>query len=127
MEVMNNYAELLRLIDIVRAEIDMLESDQKLSLSKRELWSERSIRLDQRISQLQNKLEHYVVIEEEIRLNIEKLEGLPYEIAKLRFIDGHSYNEVADILGYSYSHIRNIVCKYNNDEYNEKTTHVDNL
>lgn len=124
---MNNYAELLRLIDLVRAEIDMLEKDHKLSVGKRELWSARSNRLKHRISQLQNKLEHYVVIEEEIRLNIEKLEGLPYKIAKLRFIDGHSYNEVADILGYSYSHIRKVVSKCNQDEYNEETTHVDNL
>lgn len=127
MEVMNNYADLLRLIDLVRAEIDMLEKDHKLSVEKRERWSARSNRLKHRISQLQNKLEHYVVIEEEIRLNIEKLEGLPYKIAKLRFIDGHSYNEVADILGYSYSHIRKVVSKCNQDEYNEETTHVDNL
>lgn len=124
---MNNYADLIRLIDLVRAEIDMLEKDNKISVDKSELWSERSNRLNQRIIQLQKKLDHYVVIEEEIRVNIEKLDGLPYKIAKLRFIDGHSYLEIADILGYSYSHIRTVVCQSNNGGFNEGTTHVDNL
>lgn len=109
---MKNYAELVRLIDSVRAEIEMLEKDNKVH----KLWSERSNRLNLRISQLKDKLEHYKVIEEEIRVNIEKLEGLPYKIAKLRFIDDHSYREVADILGHSYSYIRNVVCKSNNKQ-----------
>ena len=142
MENMKNYADLVRLIDIVKAEIEMLEKDHKFWFGKSEhlphlsegsrrygldVSAGRSDRLDKRINQLQEKLEYYVVIEEEIRVNIEKLEGLPYKIAKLRFIDGHSYKEIADILGYSYSDIRNEVCKNNTIENNEGTKHVDNL
>ncbi|KOS68341.1 hypothetical protein AEA09_07075 [Lysinibacillus contaminans] len=126
MEIMKNYADLVSLIDIVKAEIEMLEKDNKFWFGQSvhlplrsegshryglDVSAERSDRLNNRIYQLQEKLAYYVVIEEEIRVNIEKLEGLPYKIAKLRFIDGHSYKEVADILGYSYSHIRKVVCK----------------
>lgn len=139
---MKNYADLVRLIDIVKAEIEMLEKDHKFWFGKSEnlsLWSEgsrrygldisteRGDRLNKRINQLQEKLEHYVVIEEEIRVNIEKLEGLSYKIAKLRFIEGHSYKEIADILGYSYSDIRSEVCKNKTIRNNEETKHVDNL
>ncbi|MEY2356032.1 hypothetical protein [Lysinibacillus capsici] len=128
MEIMKNYADLVRLIDILKTEIEMLEKDNKFWFGKSEhlpLWSEgshrygldvsseRSDRLNKRINQLQERLEYYVVIEGENRGNIEQLEGLPYKIAKLRFIDGHSYKEIADILGYSYSHIRKVVCKNN--------------
>lgn len=112
LKVMNNYAELVRLIDVVRAEIEMLEQDYKVH----ELWSERSNRLNLRIGQLKDKLEHYIVLEEEIRVNIEKLEGLPYKIAKLRFIDDHSYREIADILGHSYSYIRKVACNSNTNQ-----------
>lgn len=123
---MKNYADLVRLIDIVKAEIEMLEKDNQFWFGQSEnlpLWSEgnrryrldvsseRSDRLNKRINQLQEKLEYYVVIEEEIRVNVEKLEGMPYKIAKLRFIDDHSYVEIADILGCSYSQIRKVVCK----------------
>ena len=106
---MNNYAELVRLIDIVKAEIEMLEQDHNIHA----LWTERSNRMNVRMGQLKEKLEHYKVIEEEIRVNIEKLEGLPYKIAKLRFIEDHSYREIADILGHSYSYIRKVICKSN--------------
>ena len=103
---MNNYADLVRLIAIVRTEIEMLEQEQKIHA----FLSERCNRLNLRISHLKGKLEHYLVIEEEIRVNIEKLEGLSYKIAKLRFIDNHSYNEIADMLGHSHSYIRQVIC-----------------
>lgn len=139
---MKNYADLVRLIDVVKTEIEMLELDNEFWFGKSEdvsLWSEgsqrfglgilaeRSNRLNKRINQLKEKLEYYVVIEEEIRENIEKLEGLPYKVAKLRFIDGHSYKEIADILDYSYSLIRSVVCQHDTIENNEGTKRVDNL
>lgn len=142
MENMKNYADLVRLIDIVKAEIEMLELDNEFWFGKSEhlplssegsrrygldVSTERSNRLNKRINELQEKLEYYVVIEEEIRVNIEKLEGLPYKIAKLRFIDGHSYREIADILDYSYSHIRSAICENQTIGNNEGTKHVDNL
>lgn len=134
---MKNYADLVRFIDSVKAEIEMLKEDHKFWNGKSEhlplrhygldISTERSDRLIKRINQLQGKLDYYIVIEEEIRLNIEKLEGLPYKIAKLRFIDGHSYMEVAEILGYTYNHIRMVVCNNKAIGNTKGAMHVDNL
>ncbi|MGE7915321.1 sigma factor-like helix-turn-helix DNA-binding protein [Lysinibacillus xylanilyticus] len=126
MKIMKNYADLLRIIDIVKAEIEMLEIDKKYWLGKNEqlpfasigadkygldIASQRTDRLNGRISSLETKLEHYQAIEKEIRENVEKLEGLEYKIAKLRFIDGMTYQEIADELGYTHDHIRRVASK----------------
>lgn len=126
MEIMKNYADLLRIIDIVKAEIEMLEVDREYWLGKNEqlpfasigaekygldVASQRTDRLNGRISSLETKLEHYQAIEKEIRENVEKLEGLEYKIAKLRFIDGMTYQEIADELGYTHDHIRRVASK----------------
>lgn len=126
MEIMKNYADLLRIIDIVKAEIEMLEVDKRYWLGKNELMpfvstgarkygldtaSQRTDRLNDRIDSLEKKLEHYQAIEKEIRENVDKLEGLEYKIAKLRFIDGMTYQEIADKLGYTHDHIRRVASK----------------
>ena len=112
MEIMKNYADLLRIIDIVKAEIEMLEIDKEYWIGKDEqllffstgaskygldVASQRVDRLNGRITSLETKLEHYQAIEEEIRENIEKVEGLEYKIAKLRFINGMTYQEIAEV------------------------------
>lgn len=123
---MKNYADLLRIIDIAKAEIEMLEVDREYWLGKNEqlpfasigaekygldVASQRTDRLNGRILSLETKLEHYQAIEKEIRENVEKLEGLEYRIAKLRFIDGMTYQEIADELGYTHDHIRRVASK----------------
>lgn len=130
MEIMKNYADLLRIIDIVKAEIEMLEVDKEYWLGKYEtpffstgvrkygldIASQRADRLNDRIASLEMKLEHYEAIEKEIRENVEKLEGLEYKIAKLRFIDGMNYQEIAIKLGYTHDHIRRIASKSKKNE-----------
>ena len=126
MEIMKNYADLLRIIDIVKAEIEMLEVDKEYWIGKHEhlpfssigaarygldVASQRTDRLNGRIASLEEKLEHYQAIEKEIRENVEKLEGLEYKIAKLRFIDGMTYQEIADELDYNHDYIRRIASK----------------
>ncbi|WP_337983434.1 sigma factor-like helix-turn-helix DNA-binding protein [Lysinibacillus sp. C5.1] len=126
MEIMKNYADLLRIIDILKAEIEMLEVDKEYWLGKNEqlpfasigaekygldIASQRTDRLNDRIVSLETKLDHYQAIEKEIRENVEKLEGLEYKIAKLRFIDGMTYQEIADELGYTHDHIRRVASK----------------
>ncbi|WP_418302328.1 sigma factor-like helix-turn-helix DNA-binding protein [Lysinibacillus fusiformis] len=123
---MKNYADLLRIIDILKAEIEMLEVDKEYWLGKCEalpffsigadkygldIASQRTDRLNNRITLLETKLEHYQAIEKEIRENVERLEGLEYKIAKLRFIDGMTYQEIADELGYTHDHVRRIASK----------------
>ncbi|MFT9819339.1 hypothetical protein [Lysinibacillus sp. NPDC056185] len=130
MEIMKNYADLLRIIDIVKAEIEMLEVDKEYWIGKNEhlpfssigadkygldVASQRTDRLNVRIASLEEKLEHYQAIEKEIRENVEKLEGLKYKIAKLRFIDGMTYQEIADKLDYSYGYIRKVVSHGNKE------------
>lgn len=126
MEIMKNYADLLRIIDILKAEIEMLEVDKEYWLGKNEqlpfasigadkygldVASQRADRLNGRIASLETKLDHYQSVEKEIRENVEKLEGLEYKIAKLRFIDGMTYQEIADELGYTHDHIRRVASK----------------
>lgn len=41
--------------------------------------------------------------------------GLEYKIAKLRFIDGMTYQEIADKLDYSYGYIRKVVSQGNKE------------
>lgn len=123
---MKNYADLLRIIDILKAEIEMLEVDKGYWLGKNEqlpfasigadkygldVASQRADRLNGRIASLETKLDHYQAVEKEIRENVEKLEGLEYKIAKLRFIDGMTYQEIADELGYTHDHIRRVASK----------------
>ena len=123
---MKNYADLLRIIDILKAEIEMLEVDKEYWLGKNEqlpfasigadkygldVASQRADRLNGRIASLETKLDHYQAVEKEIRENVEKLEGLEYKIAKLRFIDGMTYQEIADELGYTHDHIRRVASK----------------
>lgn len=127
---MKNYADLLRIIDIVKAEIEMLEIDKEYWIGKDaqlpffstgaskyglDVASKRVDRLNGRITSLETKLEHYQAIEKEIRENIEKLEGLEYKIAKLRFIDGMTYQEIAEELKYSYGYIRKVVSQGNKE------------
>lgn len=125
---MKNYADLLRIIDIVKAEIEMLEVDKEYWIGKKDhlpfssigaakygldIASQRTDRLNGRIASLEDKLEHYQMIEKEIRENVEKLEGLEYRIAKLRYINGMTYREIADELKYSYGYIRKLVSQGN--------------
>ncbi|MFB7157314.1 sigma factor-like helix-turn-helix DNA-binding protein [Lysinibacillus sp. NPDC056232] len=130
MEIMKNYADLLRIIDIIKAEIQMLEVDKEYWIGNNEhlpffsigadkygldVASQRTDRLNGRIASLEEKLEHYQAIEKEMRENVEKLEGLEYKIVKLRFIDGMTYQEIADNLDYSYGYIRKVVSQGNKE------------
>ena len=68
-----------------------------------------------RMEKLEGRLNAYQEIEKEIRENVEKLDGLHHKIAKLRFIDGMTYQEIADKLGYSYGYIRKVVSQGNKE------------
>lgn len=80
-----------------------------------DIATQRTDSLNKRIASLETKLEHYQAIEKEIRENVEKLEGLECRIAKLHFIDGMTYQEIADKLDYSYGHIRKVVSQGNKE------------
>lgn len=126
MLIMESYADILKVIEIIKAEIEALQLDLDYWLGKHDrhfVFSEgaRKYGLDvatkrvdflyDRIEKVEARLKAYQEIEKEIRENVEKLEGLEYKIAKLRFIDGMTYQEIADQLGYTHDHIRRVASK----------------
>lgn len=128
MLIMESYADVIKVIEIIKAEIEALQLDLDYWLGKNcnhPLFSEgaRKYGLDvaakrvdflyDRIEKLEERLKAYQDIEKEIRENVEKLDGLHYRIAKLRFIDGMTYPEIADKLGYSLSYIKKVASKGN--------------
>lgn len=125
MMIMKNHADLLHEIEIIKEQIEQLEvsvgywngdngeSDfvligkgaSKFGLSTA---SQNIDRIHKKINALQTMLEGFEMIRGKNEMRINRLQGLEYKIAKLRYIDGLSYKEIAVNLGYSYSHIRNV-------------------
>lgn len=128
MLIMESYADILRVIEIIKAEIEALQLDLNYWVGKNsnhplfsqgankfglDVASQRTDFIYDRMEALETRLAAYQEIEKEIRENVEKLDGLHYQVAKLRFIDGMTYPEIADKLGYSLSHIKRIASKGN--------------
>lgn len=127
--IFETYSDILATIEITKAEIEALQLDlhywvgnnsnhplfsQGTSKYGHDVAAKRSAFLYERTSELQDRLKGYEEIEKEIRGNVEKLQGLEHKIAKLRFIEGLTYEEIADKLGYSYGYIRNVISKGDN-------------
>lgn len=130
MEMMKDYADLVRRINIIKGQLELVDNDLMYWLGENELaplWSEgarvyglataaeRSDRIHKRKRELEKQLEFHEEIRQEIETNINALEGLEYKIARMRFIEGYSYQEVAKELGYSYGYIRRVVSRGNKE------------
>lgn len=127
--IFETYRDILATIEIIKAEIEAVQLDLDYWVGKystHPLWSQGATKygldvasdrtdfLYERMGKLEDRLKAYEEIEKEICENIEKLQGLEYKIAQLRFIEGLTYQEIADKLGYSYGYIRNVVSKGDN-------------
>ena len=127
--IFETYRDLLATIEIKKAEMEALQLDLCYWVGKNshhpllsqgaskygvDVATKRADFLYERIAKLEDCLKGYEEIEKEIRENIEKLHGLEQKVAKLRFIEGLTYEEIADKLGYSYGSIRTIVSKGDN-------------
>lgn len=121
--IFESYKDILTTIEIVQAEIDGLQLDLDYWLGKNsdhllfsqgaskygvDVAAQRVDFIYGRIRLLDERLTAYKEIEQEIRENVDKLEGLQHSIAKLRFIFGVTYSEIAEQLGYSESHIKHV-------------------
>lgn len=121
--IFESYKDILTTIEIVQAEIDGLQLDLDYWLGKNgnhllfsqgaskygvDVAAQRVDFIYGRIELLDERLTAYKEIEQEIRENVDKLEGLQHSIAKLRFIFGVTYSEIAEQLGYSESHIKRV-------------------
>ncbi|MER2107445.1 MAG: sigma factor-like helix-turn-helix DNA-binding protein [Solibacillus sp.] len=128
--IFETYKDIVATIEVIKAEIEALQLDLDYWVGKHSshpLWSQGATKygldvasdradfLYERMGKLEDRLKAYEEIEQEISENIEKLQGLEYRIAKLRFIEGLSYQEIADKLGYSYGYIRRVVSKGNKE------------
>lgn len=128
-EIMTDYADLVRKIDILKAQIELTEvdmlywwgEDAALPLFSKgaakfglDIAAKRVDTVRDRQTNLIKRLEFYEEIEKEIRTNIDAMTGLRYVIARKRFIEGQTYKEIAVELGYSYDHIRRIASKCHN-------------
>ena len=125
--IFESYKDILTTIGIIQAEIEGLQLDLEYWLGQNSdhlLFSEGASKygLDVatqrvdfiygRIRLLEERLTAYKEIEQEIRENVDKLEGLQHSIAKLRFIFGLTYSEIAEQLGYSERNIKRVASSH---------------
>lgn len=128
MQIIENYADLIRKISIIETQIEMLQIDVDywfgtgLPLAGKgsaaygmDTAAMNVDRLHKRINELNKMLEYYWEVKKEIGDNVNALEGLPYTIAKMRFLEDKSYQEIAEELGYTYGYIRRVVSKGNKE------------
>ena len=126
--MMKNHADLLNEIEIIKGQIEQYElslkywsgnSDtpmlgatgaDKFGLSAASLNIDR---INKEVNALEAMLDAFNMIRKQNEERINKMEGLGYKIAKLRYIKGMSYKEIADKLDYSYSHIRKVAAETN--------------
>ncbi len=120
---MKNHADLLREIDIMKLQIKGYELDllywngnkpNRVLIGPGAVKygyataSERVDEISKKMNALQDLLAPMEVLVKETQKVIESLEGLEYQIAKMRYLEGKSYRDISNELGYSYSHITNL-------------------
>ena len=123
---MQNYADLVRQIDIIERQIEWLEVDidywfgdnkfipftgkgaKRFGLS---VASKNTDDLLQKLDKLRKMHEFYTTVKSDMDDSINALEGLEYKIAYRRFVQNKNYQEIADELGYSYGYIKNVASK----------------
>ena len=124
MMIMKNHADLLREIEIIKEQIEQLETSVKYwngdglgdfilagegaSVHGLSIAAQNVDRINRKINALQSMLDAFEDTYAENEKRINQLTGLPYKIAKLRYVDGKDYREIAVELGYSYDHIRRV-------------------
>lgn len=121
---MKNHADLLREIDIMKLQIKGYELDllywngnkpNRVLIGPGAVKygyataSERVDEINRKLNSLRDLLAPMEVLLKETQKVIDSLEGLEYQIAKMRYLEGKSYRDISIELGYSYSHITNTV------------------
>lgn len=124
MQIMKNHADLLREIDIMKLQIKGYELDllywngnkpNRVLIGPGAVKygyataSERVDEISKKMNALQDLLAPMEALVKETQIMIDSFEGLEYQIAKMRYLEGKSYRDISIELGYSYSHITNTV------------------
>lgn len=122
MEIIKNYVDLCRKIDIIETQLLQLDIDLKYWFGRGELpftgtgaddfgviASIGNLQdLHDKKHRLQKMLEFYEDIKKETEDKINQLEGLNYQIARMKYMENKSYKVIAEELGKSYGYIRNV-------------------
>ncbi|MFJ7971302.1 hypothetical protein [Psychrobacillus sp. NPDC096389] len=125
MEIIKNYVDLCRKIDIIETQLLQTDIDLKYWFGRGELpftgtgaddfgviASIGNIQdLHDKKHRLQKMLDFYLDIKKETEGSINKLEGLNYQIARMKYIENKSYKQIAGELGKSYGYIRNVASR----------------
>lgn len=125
MEIMKNYADLVRQIDIIETQIEMFEVDIDYWFGKNDvpltgvgaenyglaIAAERTDRLTGKLKELHKMLDFYREVKEDMDEHINSLEGLEFKVAHKRFVENKTYKEIADELDYSYDYIRHVASR----------------
>ena len=122
MDKITNYLDLCRKIDNVETQLFQVEIDLDYWFGKGEpSFTETNTRdfgvvasmgniqeLQDKKHRLQKMLDFYGDIKTETEGKIYQLEGLKYQIARMKYMENKSYKQIADELGKSYGYIRTV-------------------
>lgn len=115
----------------VKAEIAILEADIELSIEERKRSFSRFHDFSTGLTQFDKTQNHINRMTEQLEIKkrfveradeaLSKLNGIEFQIARLKYIEGKGLAEVADELGYSYDHIRRLHSKMIRQYHNDAT------
>jgi DNA-directed RNA polymerase specialized sigma subunit len=112
MFIMKNHVELLQKISFVKSMIYQFED----GLNQIGEGHEEAFRFQEKINEFKDLLTDYEEIRDVNIKNISELEGLDCRIAKMRYIDGSNYKQIAEKLGKSHDYIRTVASATNKRE-----------
>ncbi len=131
MQLMTTYKDLLRMIDLMQSQLELLEGELSYwwpvtdkSNAKGfhsyplDVTAKKHDMIQYQIGQVEKILTFYETIKQDMDKHIHSLEGLEYKVAYRRFIEGKSYKEIADELGYNYDYIRHVASRSANEYKN---------
>jgi DNA-directed RNA polymerase specialized sigma subunit len=128
MQIIENYADLLRQISIIETQLEMYQKDVDYWLGKgiplagkgsaaygMDTAAMNVDRLHKKINELNEMLDYYQEIQKELHDKIYALEGLPFVISRMRFLEDMTYQEIAEELDLTYGYVRQVVSKSNKE------------
>lgn len=129
MEIIKNYVDLCRKIGIIETQLLQVDIDLKYWFGRGELpftgtgaddfgviASIGNLQdLHDKKHRLQKMVDFYTEIKQETEEKINQLEGLNYQIARMKYMENKSYKDIAEELKMNYSYIRRVASKSNNE------------